>query len=91
MPLSMRRPPKLSKRPMGRGRSDEVPAWSKIYEGLGDEEIDRLDAAIRQRADLTRSPDRLKDWRRSARIPTGRGQRAQRSHLLTEVGSCERP
>ena len=32
----------------------EVPQWWKIYEGLRDEEIDRLDEAIRQRANLTR-------------------------------------
>jgi hypothetical protein len=32
----------------------EVPDWWKIYEGLNDEEIDRLDQAIRQRANLTR-------------------------------------
>jgi len=33
---------------------DEIPEWWKVYEGLSDEEIDRLDKAIRQRADLTR-------------------------------------
>ena len=32
-----------------------VPAWWKIYEGLNDEEVDRLDQAIRQRANLTRT------------------------------------
>lgn len=32
-----------------------VPDWWNIYEGLSDEEIDRLDAAIRERADLTRT------------------------------------
>jgi hypothetical protein len=31
-----------------------VPAWWKVYEGLGDEAVDRLDAAIRQRANVTR-------------------------------------
>jgi hypothetical protein len=35
--------------------SQEVPGWWKVYEGLGDEEIDRLDHAIRQRANLTRT------------------------------------
>jgi hypothetical protein len=34
--------------------SAEVPEWWKIYEGLSDQEIDELDKAIRQRADLTR-------------------------------------
>ncbi|HEV3142782.1 MAG TPA: hypothetical protein VGZ47_02740 [Gemmataceae bacterium] len=34
--------------------SEEVPEWWKVYEGLSDEEIDRLDQAIRQRANLTR-------------------------------------
>ena len=34
--------------------SEEVPAWWNIYEGLNDEEIDRLDQSIRQRANLTR-------------------------------------
>jgi hypothetical protein len=29
--------------------------WSTIYEGLSDDEIDRLDQAIRQRANLTRT------------------------------------
>jgi len=33
---------------------EAVPEWWKIYEGLSDEEIDELDQAIRQRADLTR-------------------------------------
>ena len=33
---------------------EEVPAWWNIYEGLSDEEIDRLDRSIRQRANLTR-------------------------------------
>lgn len=32
-----------------------VPAWWNIYEGLSDEEIDRLDQAVHQRANLTRS------------------------------------
>ena len=31
-----------------------VPEWWNIYEGLSDQEIDRLDQAIRQRANLTR-------------------------------------
>jgi hypothetical protein len=33
----------------------DMPAWRNIYEGLGDEEIDRLDRAIRQRANVTRA------------------------------------
>jgi hypothetical protein len=32
-----------------------VPAWWKVYEGLSDEEVDRLDEAVRLRADLTRT------------------------------------
>jgi len=32
----------------------EVPAWWNIYDGLTIEEVDRLDQAIRQRANLTR-------------------------------------
>lgn len=32
----------------------DVPDWWNVYEGLSDEEIDRLDQAIRPRADLTR-------------------------------------
>ena len=31
-----------------------VPAWWNIYEGLSEEDVDRLDQAIRPRADLTR-------------------------------------
>jgi hypothetical protein len=38
----------------GNGTSSEVPPWGNIYEGLSDAEVDRLDAAIRQRANLTR-------------------------------------
>jgi hypothetical protein len=33
---------------------DGIPEWWKVYEGLSDEDVDRLDGAIRQRADLTR-------------------------------------
>lgn len=33
----------------------EVPAWWKVYEGLSDEEVDRLDQAIRERAKMTRT------------------------------------
>ncbi len=32
----------------------DVPAWWNVFEGLNDEEVDRLDQAIRQRANLTR-------------------------------------
>ena len=35
----------------------EIPAWWNIYEGLNDDEIDRLDQSIRQRANLTRFSD----------------------------------
>jgi hypothetical protein len=39
----------------GGGKPDAgVPDWWKIYEGLSDSEIDELDRAIRQRANLTR-------------------------------------
>jgi hypothetical protein len=34
--------------------SKEVPEWWKVYEGLNDEDVDRLDQAIRQRATHTR-------------------------------------
>ena len=34
--------------------SEEVPPWWNIYEGLSDAEVDDLDQAIRQRANLTR-------------------------------------
>ena len=33
---------------------DEIPEWWKVYDGLSDDDVDRLDGAIRQRADLTR-------------------------------------
>jgi hypothetical protein len=34
--------------------SEDVPEWWKVYEGLNNEDVDRLDQAIRQRANLTR-------------------------------------
>ena len=37
--------------------SAEVPSWWNVYEGLPDEEVERLDQAIRQRANLTRVSD----------------------------------
>ena len=37
-----------------RGSEIDVPEWWKIYDGLSDEEIDELDRAIQQRANLTR-------------------------------------
>jgi hypothetical protein len=40
--------------PNGAQPDDEVPEWWKVYEGLSDEEVDRLDTAIRERANLTR-------------------------------------
>ncbi len=33
---------------------DRIPEWWKVYDGLSDDEVDRLDGAIRQRANLTR-------------------------------------
>jgi hypothetical protein len=33
-----------------------VPSWWRVYEGLSDQEVDPLDASVRQRADLTRKP-----------------------------------
>lgn len=38
------------------GLSD-LPDWTDVYRGLSDAEIDELDAAVRERADLTRSAD----------------------------------
>jgi hypothetical protein len=35
--------------------SGAVPSWWHVYEGLSDEEVNRLDEAVRQRADLTRT------------------------------------
>jgi hypothetical protein len=35
----------------------DVPVWWNIYEGLSDEEINRLDEAIRPRANLTRGSE----------------------------------
>jgi hypothetical protein len=32
----------------------DVPEWWNVYEGLNDEDVDRLDQAIRSRAELTR-------------------------------------
>ncbi len=34
--------------------SAEVPSWWNVYDGLSEAEVDELDAAIRQRANLTR-------------------------------------
>src|SRR3954447_24419756 len=47
--------------------SEATPAWGNIYEGLGDEDVDRLDRAIRQRANLTHSLARLADGCRPPR------------------------
>ena len=46
--------PTESPRPYDTQSEDEIPQWWKVYEGLSDEEIDRLDKAIRERANLTR-------------------------------------
>ncbi len=32
----------------------KLPDWCNVYDGLSDEEIDRLDGAIQQRLDLTK-------------------------------------
>lgn len=32
----------------------EIPSWWNIYEGLSEGDVDRLDRAIRERANLTR-------------------------------------
>ena len=34
--------------------SEGVPAWWNLYDGLSEEEVERLDQAIRPRANLTR-------------------------------------
>ena len=39
--------------PLPAPRAEEVPPWWRIYDGLDDVEVDRLDQAIRQRANLT--------------------------------------
>ena len=39
--------------PSSQGQT-EIPDWWNIYEGLSDEEVETLDKAIRQRANLTR-------------------------------------
>jgi hypothetical protein len=41
----------------GNGISPPTPPWGSIYDGLSNEEIDRLDSAIRQRANLTRATE----------------------------------
>lgn len=38
----------------GTQSESEIPEWWKVYEGLSDEEVDRLDQAVRQRANLAR-------------------------------------
>ena len=40
--------------PVSSGPVSNVPDYWKIYDGLSDEEIDKLDGEIRQRANLTR-------------------------------------
>jgi hypothetical protein len=44
----------LAEEPSTKKLISEAP-WSNIYDGLGDEKIDKLDEAIRQRANLTRA------------------------------------
>lgn len=41
--------------PQPNGAVADLPDWADVYKGLNDEEIDDLDAAIRERANLTRS------------------------------------
>jgi hypothetical protein len=45
-------PPKST---VGAQDSAEVPSWWRIYDGLSDADVDRLDEAVGQRADLTRT------------------------------------
>ena len=40
---------------LGSQHANDVPEYWKIYEGLSDAEVDQLDQAIRQRANLTRN------------------------------------
>jgi hypothetical protein len=45
----------VAPQPVKGGATDEqIPDWWNVYEGLTEEEVDRLDKAIRERADLTR-------------------------------------
>jgi hypothetical protein len=37
------------------GSLPDLPEWADVYKGMTDEEINDLDAAIRERADLSRS------------------------------------
>ena len=37
--------------------AEEIPPWWKIYDGLDEAEVDRLDQAIRQRANVTRQTE----------------------------------
>jgi hypothetical protein len=52
--LSVIRSPQPQSEPSNPPAEPQVPEWWHVYEGLSDEEIDRLDRAIRERADLTR-------------------------------------
>jgi hypothetical protein len=40
-----------------RQQGSSTPPWGSIYDGLSDQEIDRLDSAIGQRANLTRAAE----------------------------------
>jgi hypothetical protein len=51
--ISSSPPPQVDEPSVARA-DEQVPEWWNVYEGLSDEEIDRLDQAIRERADLTR-------------------------------------
>lgn len=39
---------------LGNSRSDQLPEWCNVYEGLTEQEIDELESVIRERADLAR-------------------------------------
>ena len=38
-------------------KADSVPRWWNIYDGLSDSQVDLLDNAVTQRADMTRSTE----------------------------------
>jgi hypothetical protein len=38
----------------GKSEAPALPEWCNVYAGMSDEDVDRLDRAIRQRLDLTR-------------------------------------
>lgn len=50
-------PPSQLGGPQTAPRAEEVPQWWKIYDGLDDAEVDRLDQAVRRRANVTRATE----------------------------------